>query len=424
MGVRRTWTNRRGGVAAAALAAVLAACGGGGEEPAQTAQGGAPGRGPGMGGGGRVSVVEVQPVARGSIARQVTVSGIVEPVRSIGVNSQLGGAVTQVLVQEGDRVRRGAVLARMDARELVSQLAAAEASLEVAKAAYERAEQLRERRVITLPEYERERTAFAAATAQVDQLRTRVGFATVRSPVDGVVTEKNVESGDVVGTNARLFSVADVSELVARVGVSELDVVELSSGDRVGVTLDAFPNRTLNARIRRVFPVADPQTRLVPVEIVFDRENAQLARPGFLARVTFDLATSDNVLLLPVGAVLGGQGAQSVFIVENGVATRRTVTTGLTSQGRIEILSGLSEGEGVIVIGHSNLRDGMTVRVAGQDTPGAPLPASAGAQDTQPQQASPSGQPGTGGPQSAAQQPAPEPDAVAQPVSETGRRGL
>jgi hypothetical protein len=78
----------------------------------------------------------------------------------------------------------------------------------------------------------------------------------------------------------------------------------------------------------------------------------------------------------------------------------------------------------VIVIGHSNLRDGMTVRVAGQDTPGAPLPASAGAQDTQPQQASPSGQPGTGGPQSAAQQPAPEPDAVAQPVSETGRSGL
>jgi membrane fusion protein, multidrug efflux system len=411
------WVRRnRSGGAALVLGAVLAACGGG-SEPAQTqaAQGG-PGR---MGGAARVSVVEVQPVARGSIARQVTVSGIVEPVRSIGVNSQLAGAVTTVYAQEGDRVRRGAVLARMDTRELASQLAAAEASLEVAKAAYQRAEQLRERRVITLPEYERERTAFAAAQAQVDQLRMRIGYATVVAPVDGVVTEKRVESGDVVGNQARLFTVADVSELVARVGVSELDVVELAQGDPVSITLDAFPNRTLNGRIRRIFPSGDPQTRLVPVEIVFDRASAQLARPGFLARVTFDLATSSDVLLLPVAAVLGAQGAQAVFVVENDVASRRTVTTGLTSQGRIEIVSGLAEGEHVVVIGNSNLRDGMTVRVAGaQGVPvdGAPAAARLPA-------GPPADQPGapqrTGGPQSAAQQA----DPGAQPVAAPGRRG-
>jgi membrane fusion protein, multidrug efflux system len=415
MGVRRVWFDTGAGVVVVALAAALAACGGG-NEPAQTAQGGQGGpggQGGRMGAAGRVSVVEVQPVARGSIARQVTVSGIVEPVRSIGVNSQLAGAVTTVLVQEGDRVRRGAVLARIDARELVSQLAAAEASLEVAKAAYERAEQLRERRVITLPEYERDRTAYSAAQAQVDQLRTRVGYATVTSPVDGVVTEKNVESGDIVGNQARLFTVADVSEVVARVGVSELDVVELAQGDRVGITLDAFPNRLLNGRIRRVFPSGDPQTRLVPVEVVFDRESAQLARPGFLARVTFDLASSDDVLLLPVGAVLGGQGAQAVFIVEDGVAQRRTVTTGLTSQGRIEIVSGLAEGENVIVVGNSNLRDGMTVRVAGPDGTGpGGAPASAGVPaGTQGEQSQP---------QSAAQQ---QGSSAAQPGAAAVRRG-
>lgn len=416
MGVRRV--RMKTGVAALMLAVALGACSRG-EQPAQTAQqgggpgGGGPGRGPGgMGGGQRVAVVEVQPVARGSIARQVTVSGVVEPVRTIGVNSQLAGAVTSVLVQEGDRVRRGAVVARMDAREISAQLAAAEASLEVARAAYERAEQLRERRVITLPEYERERTAFAAATAQVDQLRTRAGFATVTSPVDGVVTEKRVESGDVVGNQTRLFNIADVSELVARVGVSELDVVELSQGDRVTITLDAFPSRTLNGRIRRIFPAGDPQTRLVPVEVVFDAQSAQLARPGFLARVTFDLATSDNVLLLPVGAVLGGQGSQSVFIFDEGVATRRTVSTGLTSQGRIEIVSGLTEGENVIVIGNSNLRDGMTVRVAGPDGTG---PGGAPASAARP--AGDAGQPPPQ-PQSAAQQ-RPDPTSAAA----SGRRG-
>jgi membrane fusion protein, multidrug efflux system len=418
MGVWRSILTR----SAAVLAAVtLAACGGGGgNEPAQTAQGGpggpgggGPGRG-GMGGGARVTVVEVQPVERGSIARQVTVSGIVEPLRTIGVNSQLSGAVTSVLVQEGDRVRRGTVLARMDSREIAAQFASAEASFEVARAAYERAEQLRERRVITLPEYERERTAYAAARAQVDQLRTRLSYATITAPLDGVITEKRVESGDVVGNQARLFDLADVSQLVARVGVSELDIVELEQGDHVTITLDAHPNRALRGRIRRVFPSADPTTRLVPVEVVFDTESARFARPGFLARVTFNLATSDNVLLLPVGAVLGGQGAQAVFIVEDGTATRRTVRTGLTSQGRIEIVDGLTEGESVVVVGNTNLRDGMTVRVAGAEQP---IPA-----EGRPQSAGVP-QPGRGGQPAQGARPDGQPPAQ-QPAGAAGRRGL
>jgi membrane fusion protein, multidrug efflux system len=382
--MRARLTVMTGMAGALALAVALAACGSseaqngaaGGAGTAGQTQGAAPGGGgPGMGGMGgrggaaRVVVVEVQPVARGTIARQVTVTGTVEPVRSVGVNSQLAGAVNSVLVEEGSTVRRGTVLARMDARELAAQLAAAEAGYEVAKASYERAEQLRERRVITLPEYERERTAHASAAAQLDQLRTRIGFATVTAPVNGVITEKRVEAGDVVGNQARLFTIAEISELVTRVGVSELDVVELRQGDAVTITLDAFPNQQLRGRIRRVFPAADPTTRLVPVEVVFDAASARLARPGFLARVTFDLATSDNVLLLPVSAVLGGQGAQAVFTVENGTAARRTVTTGLTSQGRIEIVSGLSEGDPVVVVGNTNLRDGMTVRVSGSEAP-------------------------------------------------------
>ena len=348
--------------AAFAMVLALAACGGDDEQP-QTAQRG-PG-GPGGPGGQRTPIVEVQTVTRGSIARQVTVTGTVDPLRLIGVNAQLAGPLTSVLVQEGDMVRRGTVLARVDNRELAAQLDAAEASFQVAEAAYERAQQLRERRVITLPEYERDRTALAAARAQVDQLRTRLAYSTVVAPAAGVITEKHVESGDIVSSQTPLFTIADISQLVVRLGVSELDVVQLQQGDVVAVTLDALPNRQLSGRIRRVFPVGDPTTRLVPVEVVLDAASARVARPGFLARVTFDLMTSNNVLLVPVGAVLGGQGAQAVFVVENNTAVRRTVSTGLTSQGRIEIVSGLSDGEQVITTGQNSLRDGMTVRAVG-----------------------------------------------------------
>ncbi|HEX6307543.1 MAG TPA: efflux RND transporter periplasmic adaptor subunit [Longimicrobiales bacterium] len=369
-----------------ALVTALTSCGGDEEAP-RTAQNGGPGMRGGPG-GERVVTVEVQPVARGSIARQVTVTGTVDPLRLIGVNAQIAGALHTVNVQEGDVVREGQVLARVDDREIRAQLAAAEAAFQVAEAAYRRAEQLRERKVITLPEYERDRTAYAAAQAQVDLLRTRASYTIVRAPASGVITDKQIEAGDIVNNQTSLFTIADISTLVVRVGVSELDVVELQQGDVVSVTLDALPNRQLSGRIRRIFPVGDPTTRLVPVEVALDVQSARLARPGFLARITFDLATSNNVLLIPVSAVLGGQGSQAVFVVENNTAIRRTVSTGLTSQGRIEILSGLAEGEQVVVLGQNDLRDGMTVRTVGgaaevptQSSAGAPAAAEMPAPD-------------------------------------------
>jgi membrane fusion protein (multidrug efflux system) len=308
--------------------------------------------------------VQVAPVERGSIAREIAVSGVVEPIRTIGVNSQLAGALRAVQVQEGDVVRVGAVLARLDDRELRAQLTAAEAALEVAEATLARSESLREQQVITAAEYERDRTALAAARALHDQLLTRVGFATVRAPIAGVITAKMVEAGDVVAPQTRLFQLADVSTLVVRVGVSELDVVDLGGGDTVDVGLDAYPGRSLDGVIRRVFPAADPATRLVPVEVALRGTSSAEARPGFLARITFGLGSRGGVLLVPASAIVGGgeAGPEAVFVVEESTAARRPVTTGMTSRGRVEILEGLEAGELVVTVGNNALRDGAQVR--------------------------------------------------------------
>lgn len=351
---RGRWSGGRP-AAAVVMALGIAACGG---------DGGAAG-GPGGGRGGAAAPTPVETIAAetGAVSRGVTVSGVVEPIRTVGVNSQTSGALLSVEVEEGDVLAEGGILARVDQRELEAQLAAAEAGFQVAEAAFQRAEQLRERRVITLPEYERDRTAYAAATAQLDQLRTRIGYATVRSPIAGVVLAKHVEAGDVVGNQTRLFTLGDVSTLVVRVGVSELDVVELNVGEAAHVSLDAFPGRVLEGRIRRVFPSADPNTRLVPVEVALDTGAGRLVRPGFLARIRFDLAERADVVMVPGGAVVGAAGAQSVFVVQEGRAVRRSVETGLTSEGRVEILSGLTAGEVVVVTGNNGLRDGAEVRI-------------------------------------------------------------
>jgi membrane fusion protein (multidrug efflux system) len=343
-----------------ALALVLAACGREGAAEQPKGGGGGGGRGPG---GGGPPAVETAAVETGSIAREIEVSGTVEPLRSVGVNAQSAGALVAVNAEEGDFVQRGAVMARLDARELQAQVESARANWEVARDAFARAQQLRERQVITQAEFDAARAAEAAARASMDQLRTRIGYTVVRAPVGGVVTEKLVELGAVVGAQTRLFTVAEVSTLVTRVGVSELDVGSLRVGQQARVMLDAYPGQQFQGRIRRIFPSADPTTRLVPVEVALTGEAATAARPGFLARVSFALGARDGVLLVPASAVVGQAGAQQVFVVVNGKAERRTVETGLSSEGRVEVVSGLREGEAVVVTGSNNVRNNADVRV-------------------------------------------------------------
>ena len=360
---RRARRFRPAAVLAIGIAASLAC---GEDEPAAA--------GPGGPGGPRVSVVETATVESGPIARQVEVSGVVEPIRTVSVNSQLATTVRAMLAEEGDRVAAGTVLARLEDAELAVELVSERAALEAARAAFERAEQLREREVITLPEYERDRTALAAAEAAVRRLETRVAYATVRSPIAGVVTAKYVEAGDVVGAQTPLFEVADVSTLVVPIGVSELDVGRLAPGDAVEVTLDALPDRPLTGRIRRIFPAGDPATRLVPVEIAL--EPGSMARPGYLARVSLRLEEREDVPIVPAGAILTGvSGDESTFVVEDGKAFRREVETGLVAKGRVEIVSGLRPGESVVVSGGSSLREGAAVRSVGDPPAAAEAPA-------------------------------------------------
>jgi len=363
-------THSRRTLALALAVTALVACNRGESQATPSGGGTRRGGGPGGRGAGGPVAVEVAPVESGRIARAVTVSGNIEPLRVVGVNSQLAGALRTVTVEEGTVIREGAVLATLDDRELAAQLASAEAAYQVAESAWQRAERLRERQVITAAEYERDRAAHAAAAAQREQLRTRLGYATVRAPISGVITIKNVEAGDIVGVQNELFQIADVTTMVVRVRVSELDVVQVRAGDTAIVMLDAFPGQVLRGRIRRVFPAADPTSRLVPVEVALTGPDADVARPGFLARVTFALGAKENVLLVPASAlVTDATGSQALFVIEDSQAHRRAVKTGLTSEGRVEVVDGVQAGEVVVIRGTNNLRDGATVRVVNAAAP-------------------------------------------------------
>lgn len=346
-----------------------------GSAPAGQAGSGArrgPGGGPGGGRGARVEPVQVEVVARADVARDVATTGLVEPLRTIGVVSQLAGVLESVVVEEGDRVRAGQVLARLAVPEIDAQLASAEVALKVAESAAERSASLRAAGVITVTEDEAAQAALASARSTRDQLRVRRGFATVVSPSDGVVLERRVEPGDVASPQLRLFSVADLSTLVVRVPVSELLVASLREGGKVAVRLDALPGREITGAIRRIFPSADSTTRLVPVEVALSGAAARDVKPGYLARAVFTLAPRSDLLMVPITAVLENPRGAVVFVVQGGKAVRRDVQRGSTYEGRVEITEGLKVGDSVVVAGATFLRDGGTVRVVSPNAPDAP----------------------------------------------------
>lgn len=311
----------------------------------------------------RPTPVEIELVKRGSVSRTSTIAGMLEPIRTVGVNAQLSGTLLSLKAEEGHRVRQGQVLAEIDARELEAQARSAEAALRFAQSTVERSEQLFKQQIITLAEVERDRAAFEAAKATSDQLKTRLGYARVTAPISGVITEKLIEAGDIVSPATRLFSVADVSTLVTRIQVSELEVSTLRAGSMVPLSVDALGGQRVEGRIRRIFPSADSATRLVPVEVALSGGQLTGLRPGYTVRATLALDRRDDALLVPSRAVSGPAGARAVHLVRGGKVERRAVRVGSDMSGLSEILEGVAEGDSVIVSGTSMIREGATARV-------------------------------------------------------------
>lgn len=362
---------------------VVTACGGSGEARTTT-----PGSGGGRGGrgGSGVTPVEITVAVRGRVARTTTLAATIEPSRVVSVNAQISGPLGAVNYREGAMVSQGTVLATISAPELQAQLRSAEASLEFAASTARRSEEMFKQRVITAAEVERDRAALASAQATLDALRVRAGFTSVRAPMAGVITERLVEAGDIVSPNQRLFTIADVRTLITRVQISELDVVALRTGSEVSVTADAFPGERFTGRIRRVFPAADSVSRMVPVEVEIGGPSAARLRPGYTARVTFELAANEDAVLIPARAVVGTAGNQAVMMIEDGKPVRRGVRLGAEVSGRVEVLEGLQVGD-TIILTAQGLREGATIRVVEPLAPdagqrGAPIPARDSANDS------------------------------------------
>ena len=314
----------------------------------------------------RSSPVAAVELAPRDLTRRVDLVATVQPHVAVRIPSRMSGYLEAVLVEEGDRVDGGTVLARFDISEQTAEAARARAQARFAGLELDNMQRLRRTNAVSQNELDRAEMAVEVAAAEQQVWETRLGFGEVRAPQTGVITARHVEAGESVDAQDVLFELAVLERLVLRPLVSERDVVHLSVGEVARVRIDALPELDLEARINRVFPAADPLSRLLPVELELPAEAAELGvQPGFLARVRLQVDPRPGVLAVPAAAVGEDGDVRYVYVIVDDRLERREVERGVTRGQWTEITAGLESGERVLASNPIDMREGERVRIVG-----------------------------------------------------------
>jgi RND family efflux transporter MFP subunit len=338
--------------------------------------------------------VSVSTIGTHTAGNRTPYSAGIVPYSEVDLAFKSGGYVESILqvrgadgrirnIQEGDRVARGTVLARVRESDYVAnvnvakaQLAQAQAALEQARLDFERTDALFRTDSVTKPQHDAAKAKLDSTTAGVDsaasgltQAETALSDCALRAPLDAWVIKRNVEVGSLVGQAAQGFSLADTRLVKAVFGVPDLVVGSLKLGEPQAITTEAAPGQ-FNGRITGIAPAADPRTRTFSIEVTVSN-TGNVLRPGMVATLMLSGSSEeDPVPVVPLSAVVraaDNPNAFGVFVVEQRgdqfFARARTVELGTAYGNVIGLQGGLKPGDRVIVTGATEVRDGQQVRV-------------------------------------------------------------
>jgi len=346
--------------------------------------------------GGRALAVEVGQVQRGVIEENITAVGSLSANRYVSVAPKISGRVERVLVQVGDRVTGGQLLAQLDPRELQEEVKEAEASLKVSEATvkgkdaelldlkrkFERTRRLFEKNFISRQELdtsESERISAAAevelSRAQIVQMRARLANVKLQlsetqleAPFSAYVEKRLLDPGAMVKDGTPIVSLVDIGRVKVIIAVVEQNYPRIAVGQEAKVALDSYPGRRFQGKVVRLAPVLSQETRTGEVEIEVDN-SAGLLKPGMFARVELAINQRRDVLLVPEGALIKTPAGHGVYRVNQGESKNPkaelvSVQLGSSRGGQVEVRGELKAGDRVVTLGGSLLNDGQSVRIS------------------------------------------------------------
>ena len=292
-------------------------------------------------------------------------SGRLASKATVRLSFKVGGLIQSLAVDEGDRVRKGDTLARLDRSEINAQVQQARSALEKAERDLRRTRRLYRDSVATLEEKQNAQTAVETARARLQEVQFNQRHAVITAPESGRILRRHVEAQEHVTPGAPVFTLgAPAQGWVVRVGVPAVDVVRLSVGDRARVVFDAHPDTALTARVTEIADDATSRTGTYEVELAL-RDAGVALKSGFIGRVTLYPSGATDHVEVPVGALVSGDGTTGrVFTVDPATQTvrRRTVRIAQVTDSTLVVADGLPAGATVVTTGGHAVSDGADIR--------------------------------------------------------------
>ena len=304
--------------------------------------------------------VEVAVAHTDTVVDAIAATGQIEPTQSIELRPELDGRITRIYVREGAMVRQGAPLFQIDPSELSAQVARAEAERDLARQNLTRTRELLEQRASSQAELERAEATSRSAEATLQILQVQLRRSTVRAPFAGVAGERTVSLGDYVTTQSRLISLQTVNPQRATFTVPERYAASLQVGQQVTFRVAALPGREFTGTVDFVDPVVRMPCRTITIKAVVPNATRELQSGMFIeARLATEIRP--DAVIIPEDAILPLQGANYVWAIVDGKATRRQVDLGVRTPGFVEARTGIAAGEQVVVGGLERLQEGAPV---------------------------------------------------------------
>lgn len=306
--------------------------------------------------------VKVHHVQQGAISSYMVYNAKVEAEETVDVYAHGTGLVKRVLAEEGDRVRVDQVLVHLVDDEL--KLAEAEAKVAYLKLEndFNRQKKIFDKNLLSKEEYERNEFDLEQAKIRWQRAQLDLDHARVRSPITGVVAERIVRLGDRIGPSTKLYSLVNMKSLISRAHIPGGELPNISVGQPARITTDLLPDDSFPGRIIRISPVVDPNSGTFRVTLAIDDADERL-RPGMFVTTRIVTATHEEALLVPKRAVVYDDGHPHVFVVQDSTARKIQLDVGFEDTENLEALSGVAQGDSIVVVGQNGLKDLARVRV-------------------------------------------------------------
>lgn len=286
-----------------------------------------------------------------------TYTSTVEPFAKNNIAPQTGGRISKINVEVGDYVTKGQVVAEMDKTQLVQ----VELQLKNNEDELNRLRGLYEVGGLSKSELDQIELAYNVSKTNYENLLEN---SVLISPISGVITARNYDKGDMYTMSQPIYTVQQITPVKLLVGISESDYTKVRKGMKVEISAEALPGKTYEGRINRIYPTIDPATRTFSVEILVQNANREL-RPGMFARVDVNFGERNSVLVPDVAVVRQqGSGEKFVYVLQSdGTVKYQNVKLGIRVGSEYEVLSGIGDGDLVVVAGQLRLKDGVKVSV-------------------------------------------------------------